>query len=477
MKIWKSKNRNREAAVAGQFYPGTKEELTKELEILFEEAGERKDSFYPLQALISPHAGYIFSGKVAASAFKQLPDNADYKRVFVLASSHHYHFKGASVYTLGNYETPLGEIEVDSKFGKKLLLESEAFIDKPEAHENEHSLEVQLPFLQHKLGSHFKLVPIILGTNSAADCRKLAEALKPYFIGENLFVISTDFSHFPDYDAANKIDLLTAQSICKNDPENLLHTLKNNKSFSLKNLATSLCGWTSVLTLLYLTKGREYEYVEINYLNSGDAKLYSDKKRVVGYWAIAVYHKNMPFTISEEEKREILEKARESITNYLRTGKKDKLIGAKTSGILKEQTGAFVSVYVKDELRGCIGGFAQEKSLNEIIQEMAVSAVCDKRFEPVKPEELENMRLEVSVLSPLKRINSEKEIELGKHGIYIKHGLNSGTFLPQVAEKTNWDVNEFLGRCSRDKAGLGWEGWKRAELFTYEAIILKEPTN
>ncbi|MCY1720803.1 AmmeMemoRadiSam system protein B [Prolixibacteraceae bacterium Z1-6] len=473
MKLWNSKDTKREAAVAGRFYPGTKQELENKLRALFDSASKKVENKLALQALISPHAGYVFSGNVAASAFNQIPESANFKRVFVLASSHQFHFNGASVYTLGNYETPLGEIKVTRKLGQKLMESSAIFKDKPEAHLHEHSLEVQLPFLQYKLGNNFKLVPIILGTGSSADCKKLAEALSPYFTPENLFVISTDFSHYPSYDDAKKIDFITANSICQNKPETLLAALKNNAKLTVDNLSTSLCGWTSVLTLLYLTEDKNYQFTQINYQNSGDTKMYGDKSQVVGYWAIAVFDENIPFIISEKEQAEILEIARNSITNYLIPGKKDKL-HSKPGGILNTKTGAFVSVYIKGELRGCIGGFAQEKTLKKLIKQMAVSSVCDRRFKPVKPEELENMTLEISVLSPLKRIKSATEIELGRHGIYIRKGLNTGTYLPQVAEKTGWTVTEFLGRCSRDKAGLGWEGWKTAELFTYEAVIIKE---
>jgi hypothetical protein len=105
---------------------------------------------------------------------------------------------------------------------------------------------------------------------------------------------------------------------------------------------------------------------------------------------------------------------------------------------------------------------------------MAVSAACDRRFKELKADEIDKMKLEISVLTPLKKIENTDEIKLGKHGIYIKKGLNTGTFLPQVATKTGWKLEEFLGRCSRDKAGLGWDGWKTAELFTYEAFIFKE---
>jgi hypothetical protein len=229
-----------------------------------------------------------------------------------------------------------------------------------------------------------------------------------------------------------------------------------------------------VLTLLNITENREFEFEKILYQNSGDAKDYGSKNRVVGYWAIAVYRKENAFSISREEKKELLEKARNSISVFVRTGKKGNPVPPLSSGILNEITGAFVSVYINGKLRGCIGGFAQEKTLNDLVQQMAVSASCDRRFTEINSEELENMELEISVLSPLKKIGSVNEIELGKHGIYIKKEFSSGTFLPQVAAKTGWNLEEFLGHCARDKAGIGWDGWKTADIYTYEAIIFRE---
>ncbi len=474
MKHWSLKNKNREAAFAGQFYPKDKKELTNQLLQLFEKAAPNSSENRSLQAIISPHAGYIFSGEVAASAFNQIPENAHYKRVFVLASSHQYSFSGASVYCDGNYETPLGEIKVDINLANKLIKKTTIFSNKPETHQNEHSLEVQLPFLQHKLGNNFQLIPIILGTNSTGDCQKIAAALKPWFTSGNLFVISTDFSHYPDYNNAINVDNKTAEAICSNQPERLQTVLKENKKLGIENLSTSLCGWTSVLTLLHLTENSDFKFKEIGYQNSGDSKIYGDKKRVVGYWAIAVYNEIKSFVISEKERKEILEKAQHSIETYLKTGKRGKLIQPNSSsGILNKITGAFVSIYIKNELRGCIGGFAQEKILNELVQKMAVSAALDGRFEKVMLKELKDIELEISVLSPLTKINSVDEIELGKHGIFIQEGINSGTFLPQVADKTGWNINQFLGHCARDKAGIGWNGWKTADIYIYEAVVFR----
>ena len=141
------------------------------------------------------------------------------------------------------------------------------------------------------------------------------------------------------------------------------------------------------------------------------------------------------------------------------------------SGKLDEKWGAFVSIYNGGKLRGCIGRFESSGSLPETVSEVATSAAVDRRFTPVSKKELDNLTIEISVLSPLKKISSPREIVLGKHGIYIKKGWSSGTFLPQVAGKYGWTVEEFLGRCSRDKAGIGWDGWKSAELYTFEAIV------
>jgi AmmeMemoRadiSam system protein B/AmmeMemoRadiSam system protein A len=463
----------RQPEFAGKFYPGTKDALNKQLEELFAEAKPKINPQHHTRAIISPHAGYVFSGRVAASAFNQIPENANFKKVFVIASSHQFLFGGASVYQKGNYATPFGEIPVDSNTASELYEASELFHHDAEAHHFEHSLEVQLPFLQFKLKTDYELIPIILGTNNARDCQKIAEVLKPYFVPENLFIISTDFSHYPSYDDAVENDYETAEAITANQPEKLLQVLEQNKKKKINHLATSLCGWTSVLTLLYLTENSNIKYHKIHYQNSGDAQLYGDKNQVVGYWAISAEEETTAFSVSEEEQKELLKKARNSIRHFLETGKHGRPEPPQTTGILNEEAGVFVSIYVNNELRGCIGNFAQKETLNDLIQRMAVSASCDRRFEHLKEEELDDMQLEISVLSPLKKIESVDEIELGKHGIYIKKGVNSGTFLPQVAAKTGWNLEQFLGHCARDKAGLSWEGWKDAEIYTYEAFIFK----
>ena len=167
--------------------------------------------------------------------------------------------------------------------------------------------------------------------------------------------------------------------------------------------------------------------------------------------------------------------ARATIIMYINQHKTPDLDDRNFSPGLKMHSGAFVTLKEKGELRGCIGRFTADIPLWKVIQEMAIaSSTQDSRFTPVTAKEIDKLEIEISVLSPMKRIYSADEIVLGKHGIYIKKGYYSGTFLPQVATETGWSINEFLGHCACDKAGLSWDGWKDAELYTYEAFVFSE---
>jgi MEMO1 family protein len=464
---------DRRPAVAGQFYPADSSKLQNELNAFFSEAkSSLREGVKPL-AIISPHAGYVFSGGVAASAFNQIPQDAVYKRVFLIGSSHRYSFDGGAVFSGGDYHTPLGRVIVDNETAEELASQGSLFIHHNDAHLYEHSLEVQLPFLQQRLNSGFKLVPILLGTHNPEDCAVMAKQLEPWFNPENLFVISTDFAHYPDYKSAVIADRKTAEAIASNDPGKLIGVIDTNKKANIPGLVTSLCGWTSVLTLLYITADKPVCYLLADYKNSGDNLIYGDKHRVVGYEAIAVFSSENEFSLTEKEKNELIRVAREAIVNEISNVSFSE---RKKNGIepITRKAGAFVSIYCRGELRGCIGTFRDDTPLTDAVRKMAVSATRDSRFKPLNAKDIADIRIEISVLTPLKRISSPEEIIIGKHGIYIKKDFYSGTFLPQVASSRNWTVEEFLGRCSRDKAGLGWEGWKKAELYTYEAIIIKE---
>jgi len=475
--------KHRAPAVAGSFYSSDPDVLLRDLEFLFSRALPSKARGNVL-AVIAPHAGYSFSGEVAASAYTQINTKKTYKNIFIIGNSHRYSYEGAAIYASGNFITPLGEIPVNRELAYNLIKRNRVFKERDAAHMAEHSLEVQLPFLQYCMKKDFQIVPILLGTHSEADCKKVAAALKPFLNEDNLFVISADFSHYPDYRNANILDLNTANAICTNEPANFLEALQQNEEKNIPNLATSACAWPSILTLLYMTQENreQYEYELIRYQNSGDTRI-GDKSRVVGYCAITVsrqeYTMDNPemnrFMLSDEDKVVLMEIARSTLDSYIRNGSIEEVNRHNYSPSLQTHTGAFVSLHKNGKLRGCIGRFKPEKPLYEVVRDMAISASTqDYRFKPVVPGELDEIELEISVLTPLELISDPSEIRLGKHGIYIKKGSNSGTFLPQVATQTGWDLEEFLGHCARDKAQIGWYGWKDAELYVYEALIFKE---
>lgn len=474
----------REPAVAGQFYPGSPNGLKTGLQKLFDTPGYNKPQKTTL-AVISPHAGYVYSGSVAATAFMQVDPDKHYRNVFVIGSSHRYSFDGAAVYTRGHYKTPLGIVPVNIKLSHELMAVNSIFTDRSDVQNNEHSLEVQLPFLQFWLKKPFQIVPIVIATQSASTCRKIAKVLQPYLTQDNLFVISTDFSHYPDYENACRVDRITAESIVANDPDLLIKNLEKSEHAGVPGLSTCLCGWTSVLTLLYMTESNQgIRYRIISYKNSGDASGIENKTRVVGYYAIAVeqaddsepvHNSRSDLTLNTDEKRILLSLARGAISSKLISGQQSVPEDLALSDTLMQKAGVFISLYKQGRLRGCIGRFTPDLPLHELVQEMAVaSALHDHRFPPVKADEIPELKIEISVLTPLIKIQSIDEIDLGRHGIYIKKGNRSGTYLPQVAVNTGWNRHEFLEHCSADKAGIGRNGWKDAELFIYESLVIKE---
>lgn len=467
---------NRKPYAAGRFYTDKPDELKVQLKLLFSKSVQKKNENTPL-AIVVPHAGYVYSGEVAASAFNQIDSNRKFERIFIIGSSHTTMFPGASVYCSGNYETPLGTVNVDMELAKQLVAENKILKNYPEAHLHEHSLEVQLPFLQYHLNTDFKIVPIIIGSSTAETAKKLAAIFTPYLNEKNLFVISSDFSHYPNYNDASVADQTTAEAINTNNPAKLIAALDSNDRKNMSGLVTSLCGWSSVLTLLYMTEQLPDITVDlIQYKNSGDS-LYGDKERVVGYYAISFSqgeekNQSNEFTISSEDKKYLLSLAHKTVSEYILKGITPEIDPTGLSDTLKTPCGAFVTLYNNHILRGCIGRFDANFPLWKVVQLMAVAASTQNhRFKKVQPNELSQLEIEISVLSPLKRIQSADEFIMGKHGIYMKKGNDTGTFLPQVATKTGWSKEELLGHCARDKASIGWKGWKTAELYTYEASV------
>lgn len=469
----------RPAAVAGQFYASGSAELKSDVSQCYESArrlapvaDEVKDSV--VQAVIVPHAGYVFSGAVAASAFLRISADAHYDRIFLIGPSHHVAFDGGSVCNAFDaYRTPLGDVPVDTATCNALIQSDDVFKYVPAAHDREHCLEVELPFLQSRMKKMPPIVPIIIGTERLSTLESIAKGLRPYFNEHNLFVISSDFSHYPSADDAVKVDSTTGKSLLSCRLPDFIKALRTNASLGVPELVTSACGQSAIAVLLYLAQQNDsLKMQHVAYLNSSDSP-YGDRKSVVGYHSFVLWRKvaqqSEGFTITEEDKRQLLNVAWDAISSPFRQKE------VKPTKLFDVKCGVFVTLTELGRLRGCIGHFGEDVPLGVLTREMAHAAAFeDPRFSPLESDELPDITLEISVLTPLHRIYDISEFQYGKQGIYMRKGFQSGTYLPQVADEVNWTKEEFLGHCASEKAGIGWDGWRDAELYTYEAIRFEE---
>lgn len=477
----------REPAVAGMFYPAEKDTLNSQVEDLFRKVPEEKEDGL-LRILIVPHAGYDYSGQVAAWGFKKLVGK-NYSSVILLGGSHRAWFKGAMIDGNDAWETPLGQIEIEKDLAKKIVEEVDGISFSSSTHSQEHSLEVELPFLQTVL-KDFKLVPILFGEMDETLLENIAKVFSKNMTDNTLVVISTDLSHYPPYDIANEVDKTTINSILSGDSKNFGATISTQMAKGYSGLDTCACGEKAVQVGMKLAQKLDKgEWRLLKYANSGDTA--GDKERVVGYAAIGWYEKtenafrrNLAeqakgetenIELNKEEQEKLLEIARRTLESYLKNGE---TLGFEVVGPqLLEPRGSFVTLRKNGQLRGCIGEFEARDSLWKVVQRMAIeAAIRDPRFPPVRLNELSEISIEISVLSPLKKIDNPDEIEIGKHGVMIKKDFRKGVFLPQVATETGWDKETFMGQLCSQKAGLPWDCWKKKdiELFIFTAQVFEE---
>ena len=467
--IQKDEGPVREAVVAGEFYPGSKEELSSMIDNFLTKAELPKLDPY-IRALIVPHAGYVYSGQVAAYGYKALVGkNID--TVILIGNSHREYFDGASIYPKGYFETPLGKVEIDAEFAQKLMEANDKIYFKESAHSEEHSLEVQLPFLQMVLSvSGWKIVPIILGNQPGAS-DILINALKPLMNENVLLIASTDLSHYPKYDDAKYSDGKVIESILAGEREKLREAINKLENEGIENLQTCACGHDAIEVVMGLMEGKKSQLLK--YANSGDVS--GEKNQVVGYTAIVFTSEKSENELNKEQQKRLLEIAKQSLESYLKEGKILKF--EEDDSLLNKPMGAFVTLKEHGELRGCIGVFEPDIPLYQVVAETVISsAINDPRFMPVTKEELPLLEYKISVLSPLKKVDSYKDVEIGKHGVKIVRGSRSGVFLPQVATENNWDRDTFLSILCTQKAGLSADCWKDedTDLYVFTAQVFDE---
>ncbi len=459
--------------VSGQFYPGN----AKDVKAFMDEAFARTGSVMPndhVEVLVSPHAGYIYSGWVAAYGYKSVQKNS-YATIILIGPSHFHSFEGASIWPKGKFETPLGLVDVDEDMAAQLMARSTDLKDFPTAFSPEHSLEVQLPFIQRDF-PQAKIVPILMGNPDSSVCMNLAKAINDV-VGNRkdvLVLISSDLSHYHPDQVARPMDLGTLKAIVDKDVEGFWQGIVSGKM--------EACGFTSVAVGMLYAKMRGLNGVELlRYANSGDAT--GDKSRVVGYSSVVFYASNVPKDngrlLSSGQKKELIRIARNSLETWIKTGRAYE--ATVSDERLKQIQGVFVTLKKQGNLRGCIGNIIGEKPLYLTVRDMAIEASShDPRFPPVKADELKDIELEVSVLSvPVKISNPQKEIQLGTHGVIVSRGMNNrGVFLPQVATETGWDLERFMGELCSQKAGLPSDCWKDSkitvEIFSAEVFSEKD---
>jgi AmmeMemoRadiSam system protein B/AmmeMemoRadiSam system protein A len=448
----------KEPSVAGAFYSADRETLKKNVGAYLKKAPNQPTEGR-LLALISPHAGYVFSGQVAAHGFRQL-EGKDIDTVILLGQSHYESYKGASVYTKGRFRTPLGDVRVDSRLASSLINKSAGVDFIKKAYDKEHSLEVQLPFLQSVLGD-FKIVPVLISMPDNKMFQHLSEKISEELRKNKkaIVVASTDLSHYHDYQTAVEMDMKIIDAIQKlslTEPQKLM-----------AGRQAEMCGgWAVLLSIDSVIKAGANQAVLYNYANSGDVS--NDKQRVVGYASMGI-HKS---PLTDKDRKGLLDIARKAITEKVKNGKASKVLLEEPK--FKAHGAVFVTIKRNGMLRGCIGHVNSITSLGKSVKQNAVAACSmDRRFPPMKEQELSDMELEISVLSPLQPLGDTRDLKVGKHGLYILKDRRAGLLLPQVATDNNWDSQTFLKQVCL-KAGLHENAWKDATLYTFEAEIISE---
>jgi MEMO1 family protein len=494
--------RIRRAQVAGSWYPDDPQRLAAYLDTMLAEAkGPKVDG--NIVALISPHAGYRFSGKAAATGYGLLRGQ-NIHRVVVLAISHHFPLRGASIPDVTHFETPLGLIPLDAAAVARLR-RSPVVDSLAQAEHEEHSLEMQLPLLQRVLSS-FTLVPILVGEMKDADYATLASVLAEVVDSHTLVVASSDFTHRGDnfgYEVPGGKGTIQQRLAAVDDVsvEQIIKQSRKGLFAHADKTGTTICGLHPIgLLLELLSRFQGVRGQVTSRYTSGDVT--NDWSSSVSYVDVAFTGKwpessklevaraggEKMFPLDEQERATLLRLARASLEASVRKGSFDPEVKktVPSTPSLERKAGAFVTLKCKmgddgrcigrgDDLRGCIGTIEPTDSVyNTVAMRAASAALEDSRFpHTVSVAELPFVTIEISVLTPPQPVKSADEIVIGKHGIILSVGWNRATFLPQVAPEQGWDRETTLRHLAM-KAGLDANGWKRAEFRVYEAIVFGE---
>lgn len=478
----------REPAVAGKFYPDSPAKLRSAILQFLQDALPAKVK-KPV-AIIVPHAGYIFSGQICADGFKQV-SHEKYDVIVILGTNHtSSSFQKISLYPGSGFRTPLGTAPIDRKVISALIKEDpeDCALDKS-LHEAEHSVEVMVPFIQ-VIFPEAKIVPAVVGSPDMQMCTRFGRALAKVLKNRRaLIVASSDLSHYPSAENANFVDRETLATVAKLDPGIFQATVKSQAKRNIPNLHTSICGEAPILATMAAAEALgAIRGVVVSYANSGDMSV-GDRSRVVGYGAVVFtaekQYEGIPaakpsqeaMTASGEltpaDKKALLAFARKTISGIFATTTVPLARGFDAR--LQQPRGVFVTLRKKGDLRGCIGRMVSDEPLVRLVGIMSLQAAFnDRRFTQLTADELKDIEIEISVLTPMKRVAGADDIVVGRDGVLLTKDDHSAVFLPQVATEQGWNREQMLDHLCL-KAGLTAGSWKKGAKFsTFQAIVFSE---
>ena len=477
----------REPAVAGKFYPDSPARLRLAIEKFLQDAvpaGANR----PL-AIVVPHAGYIFSGQICADGFRQV-QGRKYDVVVVLGTNHTGPgYRKISLHPGDGFRTPLGTAAIDREVVRSLLQADPAgcALDRT-LHEREHSVEVVVPFVQ-VLFPNAKIVPAVVGSPDMEIDSRFGQALAKVLKGRRaLIVASSDLSHYPAAEHAGRVDRETLAAMAKMDASLFVKTAHAGMDGSIANLHTRVCGEAPILAAMAAARSLgAVRGVVVSYAHSGDVPV-GERSRVVGYGAVAFVADGegkgaaLPQSaapaagssaLSVSDKRKLLALARETLARIFSTETVPLARGCGAN--LQQPRGVFVTLRKRGELRGCIGRMVGNEPLCKMAGTMALQAAFqDNRFRPLAADELKDVEIEISVLTPMKPVAGVSDIVVGRDGVLLMKEGRSAVFLPQVATEQGWNREEMLDHLCL-KAGLKAGSWREGARFsTFQAIVFGE---
>jgi AmmeMemoRadiSam system protein B/AmmeMemoRadiSam system protein A len=475
----------REPAVAGQFYPADARTLNAMLDAFLKDAAAPGPDA-PI-AIVAPHAGWVFSGQIAADAWRQTAGR-QYDTIVILGTNHTgTGFGRLAVYPGSGFRTPLGVARADTALAAALVKEDSDCAADASAHAREHSVEVHVPFAQ-RLFPNAQIVAVVVGSEDAGVLTRFGKTLARLLAGRRaLIVASSDLSHYPSWRDANVVDRRTIESIASLDPDRF-RAAAENALRGVTNLETCACGDGPIRAAMVAaralgaTRGRA-----VSYANSGDLPV-AELDRVVGYGALVfsagepgadthVLALSTPSAQAEPptaaDKKQMLALARETIRRYLDTNSIPLARGFSPS--MERPQGVFVTLRKKGDLRGCIGQMTPDRPLRTLVGRMAMAAAFeDPRFEKVRAGELKDIDIEISVLTPFKEVAGTAAIVVGRDGVLLQKSGRSAVFLPQVAVEEHWSRDQMLDNLCL-KGGLDVGCWRAGAKFsTFQADVFKE---